>query len=254
MLAAGNLINQMHSYSSESVELFRGYQYSTMVGLAIVDPSQPSRSIPFIIPSRQKGRPDRPMSIRRPVYIHRVALRVPKDIVWTNVSTYSINGTLNGQNHLTDVSVDTTVLAPGSSPATFMNVLIDPNRYPHRNDFDTEQIMQVFPGSKLVELVMKYKTSLNPSLEAQAVIPYGEVMPDANSLPTCPSLLLDDSTAAQEGQFGPYSENFSLNFKNTAAAPVTLSGKKSAFILELSLFQPFYETIGTEKAFQGLDF
>jgi hypothetical protein len=105
-LNPGSVINPHDSYSNETIQLGRGTRQFNLRGLAIVDPERPSRDIPIIIPSRQKGRKDVMYSLPIGAYVTRVAVLIPKHLNLAS-GTYEIGPTLGAAGNVQVVYAQT---------------------------------------------------------------------------------------------------------------------------------------------------
>lgn len=251
MLASGNHINGLDAYSNEAVEVLRGWKRFLLTGLAIIDPNRPSRDIPFIIPSRQAGRPDAPFMVPANAHIFRVGLKIPKEIIWRNAPTGS---TPNAKAATAQVRV----VSNGNAdimPVTY-NPLQGPPGLPQ--NWDAHEVHQVVPGGISGNHQVAEHTEGNISFPGQQVIttlPLATSYNPVNGVyAPCPVLALGTPESAAFFQiYSTARTNIALSVNNAAAAPTTSTGKKSAFILEIAGYIADLDLVEPEKAFYGVD-
>jgi len=94
ILSTGSVINPLFGYASEQVQIRKGLRSFNTVGLAIVDPNSTSTDIPFISPSKQKGRVSNAFSIPAGAFITHVGFRIPANVVLENNEEYEIGPAL----------------------------------------------------------------------------------------------------------------------------------------------------------------
>lgn len=139
-LAAGNAINRV---GAGGVETFRGWKQFTMTGIAYIDPSRPSRDVPFIIPSRQPGHDDEPFLIPAWSYIYRAALTIPPNVNWDNKPWDGTSASrCKIENTETSNTRDEFVILAGGSRA--LATLLGEARVVH----NYEQVSMKLPGAE----------------------------------------------------------------------------------------------------------
>jgi hypothetical protein len=253
MLAFGNYINHLDSYSGETVEITRGVKHFNLVGLATVNPAQPSREIPFMIPSRQRGREPKQFIVPSTAIITRVSVLIPKDVIWQNPENPSYTppppGSVAQQSQglvtISQVLAGIGVIIPvdpyGMGPAT-------------PQDFDTYCTFQRFPGMNWGRQYLGLPYSVSGAIPSQATA--GAYFNGDN--PNCSLLSWDSPVGPPASPIGSFRAattalwipNF--NTSPTLPAPTTSTGKKSAIILEVSGFAFDFEPISLEKALAGV--
>jgi hypothetical protein len=267
MLGTGNQINYHDSYSGETTEVIPGIRYFQRVGLAIIDPSRPSREIPFVIPARQKGREERRFACNfASEGIYQVNVIVPKDVRWENpnaADTTPVAGPAFDADGIEN-SARYTVIAGGSDPSSLLSAIALP--------VDPEYAAELAgaAGPLLGDSIMSW-TKIPGSIYGyyshqrnRGAVGFDTPGTRAKYLrqdtPSCP-ILWDDTLNSGTISYGGHQalgadpwQPYLVTMPN-AAAPTTYSGKKAAVVLEISgwIRPTFRDVISMEKALAGFD-
>ena len=242
MLATGNQINTLDSYSGESLSVHGGVKSVTVTGFAIINSSSPSREIAFIIPSRQKGRGARRFSIPKGAFVHSVKVQVPKDVHWDsptqNTNAYQIGPAFNAFASI---------------------MLVDAIHPPYSNrEFDYAEIAFRIPGGSCGSFSRAlYTAGYNTDRQYVVTSPLADgtftnVPILADNIQYPPNTFADNLGISGAGQQLSESWVPFLLVKPTVAAPTTFSGKKSAFILTVSYQLPDLDVPITDDLFAGI--
>lgn len=245
MLTTGNQINSLDSYSFETAEGFRGLKTFNQVGLAIVDPSRPSREIPFMIYSKQKGKEPIRYSIPRRAYVYRVGIRVPKEVVWENPTS----GT-NDLNGIVQSTGDMYIEGVGTSATESISLPIDPAAGPlnARRIWDASMVWAKIPGSNYGQFYGIQQFEDNTYPDSPVLIKRNF----EGYLQRCQIMSHDWVGTGLPGN--PLRDDWKpvLKIQPSLIAPTTNNGKKSAIILEVSGYLFDEEPISSEKALSGI--
>lgn len=205
-LNAGSIINPHSGYDGETHALYPGQRSWSMIGLAIIDPEQPSRDIAFILPARQKGRPNKIFTIPAGSYVTRASVRIPNKVVLGN-GAYEI--------------------APVAGAAEQIQVAYAPPVA--ASDYDYVVSWALVPhGSFGIKRV-----------EAQADTAPGNGQQLITSTPSTNGALLAEATILVDSSVAngdPLAADWSPHWITPGAVPfpATSSGKKEAVVLEVS--------------------
>jgi hypothetical protein len=218
MLATGNQINSYDSYSFETTEGFRGLKAFNQVGIAVIDPSRPSREVPFVIPSRQRGREPRPFVIPSRAYVYRVAVRIPKDIKWQNPEAVGLDA--NG------IVQSTGLVLIGENPSGPSNYLIslpiDPDRNADPKVLDATMVWTKVPGSDYGQFFGQYHQAVSGGLDLPQTIKKNF----EGFVQRCPIIAFDRVGTPLPGNLVKADWFPSLTVQPSLIAPTTYTGKK----------------------------
>jgi hypothetical protein len=228
-LAPGNVINPHDSFSFEATEINRGERRFNAIAIAIVDPERPSRDLPFIFPSRQRGRKDKPALFPAGVYITRVGLRIHQSINLV-AGTYEIGLALGDTLNVT---------MPYLPPATpdLINKFDYAVGWAMANNEDF--------GRKRVELQAETLAGSGTQSFTEIALASGGLVAEA-------PILSDPTVATGDPLLVPWLPHFLQ--PGAGIAPGTHSGKRGAIILDVSGFIIDPSIISYESATAGMGY
>lgn len=225
-LNLGSVINSHYSFGGERHQIKPGLQSFRAIGVAIIDPKRPSRDVPFIIPSRQKGIEDKAFQLPIGTYITRVGLRIPAAINLAS-ATYEVGAVLGAATNVQAVYVN-----PGAQTKFDYSVcwaLADFEDFGRKR---TEAQVDNPVGSGIQSVTEV--ASASGALVAEAAI-------------------LSDPTVANGDSLSAIWEPHWLT-PNAAAAPTTYTNKKLPIILDVSGYYIDANVVGYETATAGMQY
>lgn len=267
MVASGNAINQL-GYGPGAVEVFRGWDHFSIIGLAYIDPSLPSRQIPFVIPGRQKSVVDKPMILPRNSYVYRSAVTIPKNINWSN-RVYDPNAatgprveirnpTLGGGGRLTILESGTQeyLTIPGKTKSDIKFDYEQVSTKPPSAEYGWRWMNTYYADATTNEQRRNYmdgglvisSTPMDPGQDARSfknTDPWNTFLAGRRELETG----INDARVGN--QLIP--RQLSLIIPNDLNYWSTFDGKKSAVVLEISGYYPNLTATSLETAFAGTD-
>ena len=225
-IASGNQINPHDSFSFESTEIQRGVKRFSCIAVAIVDPERPSRDLPFIFPSRQRGRKDKPAIFPVGVYINRVGLRIGQAVKLL-AATYEVGPALGDPLNIS-VPYAPTVLTDTFDYAACWALA-------ENEDF----------GRKRTEL--QVETLLGSKIQQSVEVPLasGALIAEA-------PILSDPTVANGDPLIAPWQPHFLM--PGAGIAPGTYTGKRAAIILDVSGYVIDPTVVDYESATAGMGY
>lgn len=226
-LNLGSVINPHAGYDGERHQLTPGKQAFSMIGLAVIDPDRLSRDIAFILPSRQKGRKDKPFSVPAGAYITKIGVRIPKDLNMAN-AVYEIANT------------------PGATPG--VQVAYAPPVSQSIYDYVACWALSDAGDFGLKRVEAQGETSPGSSIQQITSVPSG-----SGALIAEASALSDPTVATGDPLTADWEPH--LITPVAAAAPTTHNTeKKSVVVLEVAGYFLDAETAYLEKALAGAEY
>jgi hypothetical protein len=225
-LNPGSVINEHFGYSNEGITVRRGLELFNTVAVAIVDPEQPSRDIPFILPSRQKGRRNLTFNLPAGLFITRAAVRIPKELTLA-AETYQIGTALGDAMNISLPYVATAL--PGVFDYSVGWALADWQNFGQKV---TEAQVETVPGNGVQSVA-------TTNLAGGAILAECPIISDPTQANG------DPLTAAWEPRFLMPGAN---------PAPTTNNGRKYGIILDISGYKLNPRAIDTETALAGMGY
>lgn len=209
-IAPGNQINAHDGYVFETTEVNRGTKRFSVLAVAIVDPERPSRDLPFIFPSRQRGRKDKMARFPVGIYITRVGVRVHKSIK-LEPDNYQIGSAIGNPLNISLPYIPPTAPLVNTFDYSVGWAMAESEDFGRKR---VEQQQEALAGSK-IQLVTE------SSLASGALVAEAPILSD-------PTVANGDPLAA------PWEPHFLM--PGVANAPTTHNGHRSAIILDVSGF------------------
>lgn len=227
-LAPGNQINAHDSFAYESTEINRGERRFSAIAVAIVDPERPSRDLPFIFPSRQRGRKDKPALFPAGIYITRVGLRIHKSIK-LEPETYQIGPALGDPTNIT---------MPYAPPVATLN-----NKFDYAVGWAMAQNEDF--GKKGLELQLETIAGSGIQQRTETALASGALIAEA-------PILSDPTVATGDPLTLPWTPHFLQ--PGAALAATTHTGKRAAIILDVSGYVIDPAIVDYESATAGMGY